>query len=262
MAGTKSDAPRGVIRLMKIVKQYLPYLILIGLLAAASLLLGLVGDVKVSDDLAVRLELPARFAGWAGEDVFFCRNEQCLRSFTADELKGSNTCLSCGKTVVKTWSLAEENLLPPDTVLLKKRYQNESGAIIMATVVVAGSEITSIHRPQMCLVGQGHRIMAQKTMVVPLDGRNSLSIKVLNLLYRRSGKEAVADQSSVFAYWYAGGGRETSSNFTRSFYMLVDRILLGRTSRWAYVSAAAAGSDTAEKEILAFIQAFYPTITN
>lgn len=215
----------------------------------------------MSDDLSVRLDLSSQFGEWNGADIFFCQNEKCMKSFAAGELKGVNICKSCGSHLVLSWSLGEKNLLPPDTMLLKKEYSNKSGMVMLVTVVIAGSEITSIHRPQMCLVGQGYRIVAQETLEIPIKGRESLSVKVLKLLFQQPSQDrSVKELSSIYTYWYTDGERETYNNFIRSFYMLVDRILFGKMSRWAYVSITTSGSDV-KGEIVPFIQGLYPVIT-
>ena len=241
---------------MKMFRQHLPYFVLISILAVAAMVLRFAGDVGISDGIVIKQGLPDLLGEWCGENVFFCQNEECMKSFVAGELNGATVCKSCGLPLVQSWSLGEVNLLPPDTILLKKEYRNKSGVTMVVAVVVAGSEITSIHRPQMCLVGQGHRIVAQKTAVIPLNGRGPLSVKVLDLLFQDASKE----QFSVYTYWYTDGVRETSGNFARSFYMFVDRVLFARSSRWAYISIATSGSDATKKEIVSFVQALYPAI--
>lgn len=246
---------------MKKLKQYIPYAILIVILAGFSLILGLTGDVNVSEDFAFKKELPDLVGEWRGRDVFFCQNEQCLKSFSSVELTLSNSCKSCGGPVVQSWSLAEKRLLPPNTGLLRKEYADNSGKVITVTMVITGNEITGIHRPQICLVGQGYQIVNQRTVMVPLSGRKPLAVKILDLVLKRIGKEGtVADLSGTYAYWYAGGARETSDNFTRSFYMFVDRILNGQISRWAYISVVTSGSGMTEKEIVAFVGNLYPEV--
>jgi len=252
---------------MVIFRQYSHYLALIALLTVASLLLHVAADVKVSGSLPVKPELPAGLGQWKGEDVYFCQNDQCLRNYSAGELNGSKVCKFCGGTLVQTWSLGEKNLLPADTVLLRKQYRDDSAASMMVTVVISGSEITSIHRPQMCLVGQGHQIVGQEKVEVPLPGRASLPVRILQLSDRSvtARDSSAVERTGVYAYWFAGNGRETDSNFARTFYTLFDRVLRGSSSRWAYIAVTTTGiqdRDSFRREIVRFVQALYPAIIN
>ncbi len=246
---------------MNAIRQYFPFIVLIVLLTAAALVLGVAGDVRVLDDFAFKKELPAAIGEWHGEDILFCQNEQCLKSYPSGAGQ-AGTCPACGSPLVLSWSLAEKNLLPPGTLLLKKQYTDNSGKIITVTIVVAGGETTGIHRPQICLAGQGYQITGQKNVDVPLEGRRALSVRMLDIVLKRPGKDgSVVNLPGVFTYWYAGGGRETSDNFARSYYMLVDRILFGRSSRWAYVSVVTSRSGPVENEMISFIKRLYPAIS-
>lgn len=245
-------------------KNLVPGLVILALIGITAVLIALAGQCNVSTEVPVALRLPDRLDGWHGEDVFCCQNEKCMRTFGAAELAGGRTCKSCGGPLLESWSLAEKRLLPSDTLLVKKRYSNDAGKIMTVSIVVSGSESTSIHRPQICLVGQGFRLLRQDSLDVPLPGRDPLQVKILDLAHGRSGSEGGGiDSYSSFAYWFAGGGYETAGNFHRSFLMLFERIVLGRVSRWAYIAVGTSrtpGSDAYRADTAEFIRVLYPVL--
>jgi len=207
----------------------------------------------------VSQELPEIVGSWKGELIYYCQNEQCMRSFAARELNGSLVCPRCEGRLDKV-SLAERTILPPDTMITRRLYQNEKNESITVTIVLAGSEQRSIHRPQQCLPAQGFAIERSTTLAVPLDGRLPLK---LTLIRASQGIESQARQapSMLMAYWFAGGGHETHDHFQRMAFMAWDNLVKGVRPRWAYVSlqtVANAGEQNAELRISQFVRQFYP----
>ena len=85
----------------------------------------------------------------------------------------------CGSPV-GSMTYAEKDLLPADTILLRKQYTKPSGKRLFVTIVLSGKERVSIHRPQICLVGQGNEIAHSEVVPVPLDGRKPLDVMSLD----------------------------------------------------------------------------------
>jgi hypothetical protein len=248
-----------------ILSRYKPHLALLAMFAATTVALTYGVDVKVTDDVGVVLKLPDQVGAWTGHDIFFCQNEKCLGSFEADQLTDSTTCPRCGSPLKRTWSLPEVNLLPPDTVVLKKEYVNMPGdASVMASIVVNGSEQVGIHRPQICLVGQGFDITSESDLRVDIPGRQSLTLRVLEIVRRdRRGDGQIVEIPGFYAYWFVGMGRETQSHTTRMFYTTLDRVIHGRAYRWAYVAVfgmSSSGSEVNRKQIAGFVKDLYPLI--
>lgn len=209
----------------------------------------------------VRPDLPAQVGEWQGEEVLYCQNEQCLRSFSLGELAGKRVCPVCGSALDKV-ALGERTLLPPDTLLVRKVYRHPQGGQVYATVVVSGSEQKSIHRPQQCLPAQGFAIERSGIMAVPYDKGGDLR---MTLLRARPGRAKPGSQGPrmLMAYWFAGGGHETPSHVKRLVWMAWDNLAHGIRARWAYVSIqtvenGAAGSG--EKRIAEFARALYPLV--
>ncbi|MFO7871851.1 MAG: exosortase-associated EpsI family protein [Kiritimatiellia bacterium] len=212
---------------------------------------------------AVTAKLPGRAAEYRGIDRFYCQNEACLKSFTAEELDGTNVCPVCGSELDRV-SLPEKRILPPDSVIRKKDYIGPEGRRFSVSLVLSGSEQKSIHRPQQCLPAQGHTIESQRTLSVPIPGREPLEVMVLNLRRTRETIEgAEYTQTSAFAYWFAGPERETAYHLERLFWMSMDRIFRNITHRWAYITIAVprhSGSEEHIEPLKDFISDFYPLI--
>jgi hypothetical protein len=247
---------------MTALRKYAPYLTLFVLFMATSLALVYLVDVKVDAKPGVRLDLPDRIGEWTGQDIYYCHNEKCLKVFVSAQLAGLEKCPSCAENLRKTWSLGETRMLPKDTILIKKRYILSPGNSVTVSVVVSGSESVSIHRPQICLAGQGLDIAAEKTMDVNLSGKRQLKVMVLDLLQRRRLTNGqLAENAGYYAYWFNGNKRETPYHSARMFYTAVDRLFEGRNPRWSYITVSGGrikGSDSYREEIGRFVEKLYP----
>ena len=71
-------------------------------------------------------------------------------------------------------SLGERQILPADTRILKRNYLRGDGLQLSATVVVSGKSRLSIHRPEMCLPGQGFNIQSSQVRELDLGGGRHL----------------------------------------------------------------------------------------
>lgn len=217
--------------------------------------------VAAPETADVTMDLPATLGDWTGEEVLYCQNEPCLRSFRLREIEVTNTCPICGGTLDRM-ALGENNILPPDTLIARKLYTHSRGDQLYATVVLSRSEQKSIHRPQQCLPAQGFTIAASRVMSIPLPGRTPVEITLLRAR-RGAGPSAGGTARIVFAYCFAGGGRETASHYRRLAWMAWDNLIHGYRARWAYVSIQTTDSGDprlADARVTGFVRAFYPLI--
>lgn len=244
-------------------KSLRPYFVVIGLLALTALLLAFTVDVRVSDEAGIKVRLPERVGDWQGKEIRYCLNPACQRDFLVDDLADPDRCPACGGRL-DTMSKAEKDLLPGDTVLLRKRYVNPAGDAVFVTIVLSGKERVSIHRPQICLVGQGNEIVRQFVTDVPLEGRKPLQVMTLEMLRRGTMVDGRSyEAATYYAYWFVGKGRETPHHVQRMIWMATDRIFHNVSHRWAYISVAgsrAAGSQAYEQVVRSFIRDLYAEI--
>jgi exosortase len=235
------------------------------LLTVVSLLIPVMSRVQVAAETTadVNLLLPETFGEWQGEDLYYCQSDQCARSYRAGELgdKMKLKCPACDGRLDQM-ALGERTLLPADTRISRKLYENAGGSKIVATIVLTGADRRSIHRPQYCLPAQGFSIEKSAVLAMTSPG---LKAHKMTFLYARPNQRLEGERTkwTVLAYWFVGGGHSTHDHLQRELWMMWDTIILGRRSRWAYVSLQTTDSESfkhGERLLSDFGKIFYPEI--
>lgn len=240
-----------------------PHLVMISLLVITSLALAYTVDVTITEQSGVQTSFPEHAGKWSGGELRFCTNPDHRKEWLVHELDQKKTCPDCGGEL-DTMTIAERTLLPGDTVLVKNRYVHPSGRKVHSSIVLSGKDRSSIHRPQLCLVGQGNEIVKSTTIEIPLNGRNPLDVMVLDLIRRFQVRDQTVEQKHYYAYWFVGKDRETASHIQRMIWMGTDRIFRNVAHRWAYISISGTRNEVGEshhKEITSFVQDLYPKIS-
>ncbi len=241
-----------------------PYFVVVGLMAFTALTLAFSVDVQNTDEAGIKMYLPDRVGAWQGQEMRFCQSPGCEKDFRFSALKDPNVCPVCGGKL-DTMTLGEKTLLPADTSILKKFYTNSAGRGLFASVVLSGKERVSIHRPQVCLVGQGSEIAHTSVVTVPMDGRKPLGVTALEMLRRGRGANGQPfELPSYFAYWFVGKNRETPYHIQRMVWMATDRVFHNVSHRWAYIALSGSrdkGSDSYKDELQSFVHDLYPQMT-
>jgi hypothetical protein len=138
---------------------------------------------------------------------------------------------------------AEDALLqlPADTSF-RVRYYQADDFFSQVTVVLMGSDRSSIHRPQICMTGQGWAIdNARSTMEkIHLDRPSAYDLPVNQIIATKQVKDAngnLQTVSGIYLYWYVDADRVTASeNQWMLWWMPRDLLLNGVLERWAYIS--------------------------
>ena len=132
--------------------------------------------------------------------------------------------------------------LPKDTSFGQRVYQAPDGFLINMRVVLMGRDRTSMHKPQICLTGQGWNIddsLSTQT-TVPVYQPFAYDLPVVELV-----AHAVDGQnrtwSGVYVYWYVADDAlsASTSGFQRMYWMAAKMLRTGVLQRWAYVSCFA-----------------------
>lgn len=138
----------------------------------------------------------------------------------------------------------EKTLLPADTQIVKMRYATprppEERDRVDVTLVLAGAERRSIHRPEVCLDGQGWTILEQRVVPVELPGGRVLEVK--DLLIEREWLDDAGGRRLLrahYVYWFVGSDVSTPNNWTRVWLSSWDNVLRSVNHRWAYPSLTA-----------------------
>ena len=171
----------------------------------------------------------------------------------------------------------ERQILPVDTDGVRRRYRTKEGQEVACSIVLAGRDVTSIHRPELCLPGQGWNIEREQTETIRMASAPGGVVQVTRMdathaVTSPGGRPIV--MRSVFFYWFIGKGRSTPYHWQRILWTAKDRVLHNRNHRWAYVlihvpvgtdltpETAARGQAGAVQVAGQFIQAVYPSLTS
>jgi len=135
-------------------------------------------------------------------------------------------------------SAFERQLLPADTGFSRKTYVSIADRRIQVflSIVLSGHDRTSIHRPELCLVGQGWTIRSAYVHRFSYPGRaDSIPATILRVEKKVSvqGREVTVPQ--LVAYYFVGGDVIVASHWNRIVLDAWNRVVHGRADRWAYV---------------------------
>lgn len=139
----------------------------------------------------------------------------------------------------------EREVLPPDTGFSRRNYVSlhDRNQQVFVSIVLSGRDRTSIHRPELCLVGQGWTIRGAERREfrrpVPATagpGGAALPVTLLRIdreATTRRGEKVVVP--ALFAYWFVGADRTVASHWERMIYSSLDRLRHFQSHRWAYI---------------------------
>ena len=134
------------------------------------------------------------------------------------------------------------NGLPKDTSFRGAVYQDAEG-MIQTTVVMMGTDRTSIHRPQFCLTGQGWTIDDARSEIttVRIDKPRPVDLPVVKLIakktFEKDGKQVTA--AGVYVYWFVADEAVTADYRQRLWWMAEHLLRTGELQRWSYISCFA-----------------------
>jgi len=187
---------------------------------------------EMEPDDFIAAEQPVRIDSFRGQTPWFCQNDQCLAIFGGDELAATTNarpvCPRCGQPLARL-SLGEKTWLPADTRIVKRNYNRGDGGMLAVTVVVSGKSRLSIHRPEMCLPGQGFQILSTRIRALDLGQGRTLRVNVVKAA--RTGERPIG-----FLYWFVNPRRETTSHWVRIFSDVWARCVHNRVNRWCMVT--------------------------
>lgn len=186
--------------------------VVVVILAVAIIVTALTSDVTKALEPGIRLVngqpyLPESVGEWRGDE---------LQGLTPDE----------------------RQVLPADTEGARRRYRTSDGRELACSVVLAGRDVTSIHRPELCLPGQGWQIERAVTEAVPTANVPGGVLSVMCMDAVRVATPPGGQRGTwraLFVYWFIGKDRITPHHWERILWTAKDRVLHNRNHRWAYV---------------------------
>lgn len=129
--------------------------------------------------------------------------------------------------------------LPKDTVYGQRLYESPDGFWTQTTVVLMGTDRTSIHKPEYCLTGQGFQTTKTERDMIDIQHPHPYQLPVVKMTVRR---EAITPdgqrvpQSALYVYWFVADQQLTADHNERMLWMARDQVTRGILQRWAYVS--------------------------
>ncbi|MBI2946334.1 MAG: exosortase-associated EpsI family protein [Verrucomicrobia bacterium] len=133
----------------------------------------------------------------------------------------------------------EWDYLPIDTTYGRRRYKAKNGSWIDISIVLMGRDRTSIHKPEICLYGQGWKVDQSELVTVPMTRPASYDLPVMKLTASKSFTDAngkIEPYRALFVYWFVSDRRLTARHGERMWWMAKDLLSTGVLSRWAYIA--------------------------
>ena len=133
----------------------------------------------------------------------------------------------------------ERAVLPPDTGFSRKRYVAvaNSAQQVFLSIVLSGRDRSSIHRPELCVIGQGWTITAvtEHRFAAPGRGPGSFPATILHVQREVQTPRGPVVVPQLIVYWFVGGDTVESTYWRRLARDAWNRVVHARADRWAYV---------------------------
>jgi hypothetical protein len=130
-------------------------------------------------------------------------------------------------------------MLPKDTSITERVYYKPGIIPFVSTVVLMGTDRTSIHKAEYCLKGEGMRIDQMTRETIHIDQPQPYELPVIKIV---ATETAIIDgktvtKQCVYVYWYVADGALSNDHtgFERMWSMAKQLVLTGVLQRWAYV---------------------------
>ena len=134
---------------------------------------------------------------------------------------------------------SERAILPPDTGYSRKDYVAvaDPAQRVFLSIVLSGRDRSSIHRPELCVVGQGWTIKAATEHHFSAAGSllREFPATVLHVQREMQTPRGPVVVPQLIVYWFVGGDTVESTYWRRLARDAWNRVVHARADRWAYV---------------------------
>ena len=146
----------------------------------------------------------------------------------------------------------ERDTLPSDTEITRMVYHTpgmrpQDRHSLTMSIVLSGSERRSIHRPEVCLSGQGWSVVEARDIALPVSSGGEITAR--DLLIEKPVTLNTGERRNLrahYVYWFVGSSVTTPSHWTRIWLSTRDSILHNVNHRWAYPAVLALVTDNFE----------------
>ena len=126
--------------------------------------------------------------------------------------------------------------LPKDTTYGSRYYEAPDGFGMSLSVVLMGTDRTSIHKPEYCLPGQGTTIDRKESRSIPITEPHAYELPVTCFTISREVEGVPGRAKALYVFWFVADGQVTADHNQRMLWMTRDLVTKGVLQRWAYIS--------------------------
>jgi hypothetical protein len=134
----------------------------------------------------------------------------------------------------------EATNLPPDTTFGRRIYWQDDGFAAQLSAVMMKTDRTSIHRPQVCITGQGWKIEKTEIIDIPVPLPSPYLLKATCITSSKMARdpktEKESPRASVYVYWFVSENKTVPAHTEALWSISRDLIISGTLYPWAYVS--------------------------
>jgi hypothetical protein len=129
--------------------------------------------------------------------------------------------------------------LPGDSSYAERIYTAPDGSWVQGTIVLMGTDRSSIHNADYCLRGQGLVPFEKRVADIPITGPEPYTLPVsewkVSGTFQQPGGESVT-RYGVYVFWFVADGDETPDHLKMMEKLAMHLLKTGMMERWAYVS--------------------------
>jgi hypothetical protein len=129
--------------------------------------------------------------------------------------------------------------LPKDTTFGRKQYLGQNDFNVVTSVVLMGTDRTSIHQPQFCLDGAGWHIEQTDLVRLSMDRPQPYEVAALKLTASRMALNELKQPvhvRGIYVYWFVTADKITSDQGSRMWSLAKTMLEKRELERWAYIS--------------------------
>jgi EpsI family protein len=131
----------------------------------------------------------------------------------------------------------EREILPKDTGFSRKAYlsHRDPTKAVLLSIVLSGRDRTSIHRPELCLVGQGWTLTESGAQAFAFPARGKFPATLLRVRKETPTTRGTQVTTQLVAYWFVSEDAVVATHWERIARDAWNRVTRARADRWAYV---------------------------
>jgi hypothetical protein len=133
----------------------------------------------------------------------------------------------------------EVDNLPKDTTFGRKRYLGKNNFNVVTSVVLMGTDRTSIHDPHYCLEAAAWHIEKTDYIRLPIDQPHSYEVPALRLTASGMALDEFkrpVQLRGIYVYWFVTADKITSDQGVRMWSLAKTMLEKRELERWAYIS--------------------------